>query len=116
MRKGFGLMDDANEKIYASLSETHPLVTNLDRKQPDWVRQVNSICASCQHSQIIRRRGEPEHTVYCHNFSRIVPSDIEECSTHFPIGKQTLRELTQEAKLLDKNWWELRLGFKPDKG
>jgi hypothetical protein len=44
--------------------------------QPFLERQASgdSLCTGCRHSQIYRRRGSQDATIYCHRLERYVPS------------------------------------------
>lgn len=70
-------------------------------KNPDWVMGLDSLCAGCEHSQIMRRKGNPNFSVYCHSFSQNVPPDIEECNQFFAINRMTIKDMTMIATLLD---------------
>lgn len=75
--------------------------SKLTGKPPDWVNKLDTLCARCEHSQIMRTKGSRNYTVWCHSFSAYVPPCIEECSSFYKQNEQSLREMTMAAKILD---------------
>jgi hypothetical protein len=66
----------------------------------DWVDRLDTLCARCSFSQIMRQKGERHYEVYCHNFSSTVPP-IEECSSFSEQNKLTLRDMVEIATLIE---------------
>lgn len=44
------------------------------------------ICAQCCHAAVAHRSRSNEYIVYCQEFKRMVPLDIDSCTTFAPIG------------------------------
>ena len=93
--------DVLSDQLYAAGSK-------LSNNTADWVEKLDSLCSRCEHSQIMRKKGDRHYNTYCHNFSQFV-APLDECSAFSEQNKLTLREMTDIAGLINT---KDKVGFK----
>lgn len=65
---------------------------------------LDVLCASCEHGQVMRRRGKLDVIVWCHRgFDSVVqvPSDIVECSEYKKKGALSVHQMEKLAIEVD---------------
>lgn len=61
----------------------------------------DSLCTTCKHSVIFRRKERMDVIVRCGMVERVVPSDVHECSAYDDVNSMSLYEMKQIALDVD---------------
>ena len=66
---------------------------------------LDSLCASCKHGQVMRRRGKLDVMAFCHasfDSMRQVPPDLAECSKYESNSVPSLHDMKKVAVIVDE--------------
>lgn len=63
--------------------------------------RVKSLCGTCLHATVYRRRGYVHEVIWCNTLDREMPDDIDECSSYRSPHALTMDQMVSMALAID---------------
>lgn len=87
-------------KDYEKSTELEVRARRIDSRIKDFAGKP-SLCVSCEHGMIFRRRGYAHATYYCKSLGKEMPNDISECTGYEDPHALTFNQLATLALDID---------------